>query len=63
MKLARRTLPCLFVAALLIGQADLADAQALSCTAPQKPMLDIELMVGRGKAKLKIPVHEEVLSS
>jgi len=50
MKLARRTLPCLFVAALLIGQADLADAQALSCTAPQKPMLDIELMVGRGKA-------------
>lgn len=50
MKIARRTLPGLFVAALLIVQADLANAQALSCTAPQKPMLDIELMLGRGKA-------------
>ena len=35
------------MAALLIGQADLANAQALSCTPPQKPMLDIELMLGR----------------
>ncbi len=50
MKLARRTLPGLFVAALLIGQAGLANAQALSCSPPQKPMLDIELLLGRGKA-------------
>ncbi|MGB9365925.1 MAG: DUF3574 domain-containing protein [Xanthobacteraceae bacterium] len=50
MKIARRTLPGLFVAALLIGQADLANAQALACTPPQIPMLDIELMLGRGKA-------------
>jgi hypothetical protein len=50
MKIARRTLPGLFVAALLLMQAGLANAQALSCTAPQKPMLDIELMLGRGKA-------------
>jgi hypothetical protein len=50
MKIARRTLPGLFVAALLIGQADFANAQALSCTPPQNPMLDIELMLGRGKA-------------
>ena len=50
MKIASRTLPGLFVAALLIVQAGLANAQALSCTAPQKPMLDVELMLGRGKA-------------
>jgi Protein of unknown function (DUF3574) len=50
MKSARRTLPGLFMTALLIGQAGPAGAQALSCTVPQKPMLDIELMLGRGKA-------------
>jgi hypothetical protein len=50
MKVARRTLPSLLVAALLIGQAGLANAQALTCAAPQKPMLDIELLLGRGKA-------------
>jgi hypothetical protein len=50
MKIARRTLPGLFVAALLIGQADLANAQALACAPSQNPMLDIELMLGRGKA-------------
>jgi hypothetical protein len=27
-----------------------ASAQILSCSAPQKPMLDIELLLGRGKA-------------
>lgn len=47
MKFARRTLPGVLVAALLVGQADLANAQALACTAPQKPMLDIELLLGR----------------
>jgi hypothetical protein len=50
MTIAFRTLPGLLVAVFLIGQADLASAQALSCTAPQRPMLDIELMLGRGKA-------------
>src|SRR3954453_17601734 len=50
MKNERRTLPGLFVATLLIAQAGSANAQALSCTAPQKTMLDIELMLGRGKA-------------
>lgn len=50
MKLARRTLPGLLVAALLMGRAGLAGAQGLSCAAPQKPMLDIELLLGRGSA-------------
>jgi hypothetical protein len=47
MKIARRTLAGLFVAALFIGPTDFADAQALSCTAPQKPMMEVELMFGR----------------
>ena len=50
MRIRSRTLPGLFVAALLIVQTDLAKAQALSCTPPQKPMLDIELLLGHGKA-------------
>ena len=47
MKIARRTLPRLFVAALVIVQASPANAQALSCTPPLKPMLDVELLLGR----------------
>ena len=47
MKIARRTLPGLFVAALIIVQASPVNAQAPSCTPPLKPMLDIELMLGR----------------
>jgi len=39
----------LFVAAFLVCQASHASAQ-FACTPPQKPMLDIELMLGRGKA-------------
>jgi hypothetical protein len=50
MTIVSRTLPGLFVAALLLVQAGPANAQVLSCTPPQKPMLDIELMLGRGKA-------------
>src|SRR5262249_54125013 len=50
MKIARRALACLLVAVSLIGQADLGNAQALSCTPPQTSMLDIELMLGRGTA-------------
>jgi hypothetical protein len=36
--------------ALLCVQPGAADAQGLACSAPQKPMLDIELLLGRGKA-------------
>ena len=54
MRVARRTLPGLLLAALFVGQAGLANAQASSCTAPQKPMLDIELMLGRGKASVAL---------
>jgi uncharacterized protein DUF3574 len=49
MKFVRGTLPRLIVVALLFGQADLAKAHTLACTPPQKTMLDIELMLGRGK--------------
>ena len=35
---------------LLVASFELANAQALSCAAPQKPMLDVELLLGRGKA-------------
>ena len=47
MKIARRTLPGLLVAALLIGQAGLANAQALTCTLPQSAMTEVELLFGR----------------
>jgi hypothetical protein len=43
-------LPGSFVAALLAFHASHAAAQAVACTPPQEPMLDIELMLGRGKA-------------
>jgi hypothetical protein len=36
--------------ALLCAPPGAADAQGLACSAPQKPMLDIELLLGRGKA-------------
>jgi Protein of unknown function (DUF3574) len=35
---------------LLACQASHAAAQGLVCAPPQKPMLDVELMLGRGKA-------------
>jgi hypothetical protein len=35
---------------LLFAQMSAVSAQTLSCTPPQKPMLDIELLLGRGKA-------------
>jgi hypothetical protein len=40
----------LLLIAALLSPASVASAQSLSCTAPQKPMLDIELLLGRGKA-------------
>jgi hypothetical protein len=40
----------MLVAALLCARTGAADAQGLACSAPQKPMLDIELLLGRGKA-------------
>jgi len=30
-----------------------ASAQTLSCTPPQKPMLDVEFLLGRGKAHFR----------
>jgi hypothetical protein len=41
-------LRCLAIAALLCGSTAAASAQG--CSAPQKPMLDVELLLGRGKA-------------
>jgi hypothetical protein len=43
----RRWLACAICVAALNGAAS---AQTLSCTPPQKPMLDVELLLGRGKA-------------
>lgn len=40
----------LAVAALLCAQSGMAAAQGLACNAPQKPMMEIELLLGRGKA-------------
>jgi hypothetical protein len=44
------TYPARLFAAILLGQVDTASAQSLSCTPPQQPLLDIELMLGRGNA-------------
>ena len=38
------------IGGLLCMHAATASAQGLACNAPQKPMLDIELLLGRGKA-------------
>jgi uncharacterized protein DUF3574 len=43
----RRRLACAIYFAALSGAAS---AQTLSCTPPQKPMLDVEFLLGRGKA-------------
>ena len=37
----------LLAAALLLAQSGLAAAQGLSCAAPQKPMMEVELLFGR----------------
>ena len=37
-------------ASLLLSQTFAASAQSINCTAPQKPMLDVELLLGRGSA-------------
>jgi hypothetical protein len=42
--------PARLFAAILLGQVGTASAQSLSCTPPQQPLLDIELMLGRGNA-------------
>ena len=34
-------------AALVFAQASIASAQSLSCTAPQKPMIEVDMMFGR----------------
>jgi hypothetical protein len=43
----RRWLAC---AAWIAGLSGAASAQTLSCTPPQKPVLDVEFLLGRGKA-------------
>src|SRR5262245_10247755 len=40
----------LATAAVLLCHASLAAAQSITCTAPQAAMLDVELLLGRGKA-------------
>ena len=40
----------LAIAAIVLCHAGHAAAQALACTAPQTAMLDVELLLGRGKA-------------
>ena len=37
------------LATLLFARAGAASTQALSCSTPQKPMMEIELLLGRGK--------------
>jgi hypothetical protein len=44
---ARMRLGRSIAAALLASQASHATAQGLTCTPPQKPMLDMELLLGR----------------
>lgn len=44
----RHRVHCLVIVFLV--QIDGVVAQGVSCAAPQKPMLDIELLLGRGKA-------------
>jgi hypothetical protein len=45
-----RPSPPLFLAVFLVASTTSLFAQSLACLAPQKPMLDIELLLGRGKA-------------
>ena len=40
----------LAIAAIVLFQAGHAAAQTITCTAPQTAMLDVELLLGRGKA-------------
>jgi hypothetical protein len=37
----------IFFAALVVAQASVASAQSLSCTVPQKPMVEVDMMFGR----------------
>jgi Protein of unknown function (DUF3574) len=41
---------CWFVCGACLVSIGGASAQALSCSAPQKPMLDVEFLLGRGAA-------------
>ena len=47
---ARMRLVRLFIGALLVCQASLAAAQEAACSPPLSPMLDMELLLGRGTA-------------
>lgn len=43
-------IPRFAIVAILLCHASFAAAQAPACTAPQTAMLDVELLLGRGKA-------------
>jgi hypothetical protein len=43
-------IPRLAIAAIVFCQAGHAAAQGFACSAPQTPMLDVELLLGRGTA-------------
>ena len=45
-----RAASLLLASALMVGQASSTSAQP-ACTAPQKPMLDVELMLGRSATR------------
>jgi len=51
MRRALNLFACWFACATsLAALSGAASAQVLSCTPPQKPMLDVEFLLGRGKA-------------
>ena len=50
MRMALNFFACWLTCAACMASTGGASAQILSCSAPQKPMLDVELLLGRGKA-------------
>lgn len=50
MRMALNFFACWLTCAAFMASIGGASAQILSCSAPQKPMLDVELLLGRGKA-------------
>ena len=50
MRMALNFFACWLACAACLVSTGGASAQTLSCSAPQKPMLDVELLLGRGKA-------------
>jgi hypothetical protein len=50
MRMALNFFACWLTCAACMASIGGASAQILSCSAPQKPMLDVEFLLGRGKA-------------